>query len=54
MNGLLEEIRSEVKMFHPRTLSEMMTRARQVEKKNQIIDERYMFCPRRSLNRGQA
>lgn len=45
MNGLLDEIRSEVKMLHPKTLLEMMMRARQVEKKNTIIDERYVLRP---------
>lgn len=54
MNGLLDEIRSEVKMFHPRTLSEMMTRARQVEMKNSIIDERYVLRPGRSFPRNQT
>lgn len=56
INGLAEEIRAEVKMFHPRTLVEMMNRARQVEKKNLVIDEKYLGRPGKGYPRttGQA
>lgn len=42
INGLVEEVRAEVKMFHPRTL---------VEKKNMVVDEKYMGPPGRSYPR---
>lgn len=38
MNGLLEEIKVEVKMFSLHTLKEVMVRAIQVKKKNKILD----------------
>lgn len=40
MNGLLEEIQAEVKLFYPLTLEETMERARQVENKNFILNNR--------------
>lgn len=40
MNTLAEEIRTEVKLFKPHSLEELMERASQVKQKNAVIDEK--------------
>lgn len=40
---LMEKIREKVKFFKPRSLEEMMECVRQVEKKNMIMDARYVL-----------
>lgn len=41
MNGLVDKIREEIKLFHPWNLEEVMQRVIKVEKKNDIIDGKF-------------
>lgn len=45
MNGLADDVRTEVRMFSPETLEAMMERALQVEEKNRVIDAKMGLRP---------